>query len=82
MTTKETVRAILDRLPDNCSVDDVLYLLCVVQAVARRDAAASTSTSSALGVPKISRRLAKPAPVARTCARFALELPLNPIAAR
>jgi hypothetical protein len=33
MTTKETVRAILDRLPDNCSIDDVLYQLCVVQTL-------------------------------------------------
>ena len=38
MTTKETVRVILDRLPDNCSIDDVLYQLYVVQAVARGDA--------------------------------------------
>jgi hypothetical protein len=39
ITTKETVRAILDRLPgDNCSIDDVLYQLYVVQAVARGDA--------------------------------------------
>ena len=38
MTTKETVRAILDRLPDTCSIDDVLYQLYVVQAVARGDA--------------------------------------------
>lgn len=38
MTTKETVRAILDRLPDNCSIDDVLYQLYLVQAVARGDA--------------------------------------------
>jgi hypothetical protein len=32
--TKETVKAVLDRLPDNCSMDDVLYHLYVVQAVA------------------------------------------------
>jgi hypothetical protein len=38
MTIKDTVRAILDRLPDNCSIDDVLYQLYVVQAVARGDA--------------------------------------------
>jgi predicted transcriptional regulator len=38
MTTKETVRAILDRLPDDCSIDDVLYELYVAQAVARGDA--------------------------------------------
>ena len=41
MTAKETVRAILDRLPDNCSIDDVLYQLYVVQAVARGDADAA-----------------------------------------
>ncbi len=38
MTTKETVRALLERLPDDCSIDDVLYHLYVVQAVARGDA--------------------------------------------
>lgn len=35
MTTKDTVRALLDRLPDDCSVDDVLYHLYVVQAIDR-----------------------------------------------
>ena len=35
METKDTVRAILDRLPDDCSLEDVLYHLYVVQAVAR-----------------------------------------------
>ena len=35
MGTKETVRALLDRLPDNCSLDDVLYHLYVIQAVAQ-----------------------------------------------
>ena len=35
MTTKDTVRALLDRLPDDCSFDDVLYHLYVVQAVSR-----------------------------------------------
>jgi len=38
MTTKETARAILDRLPDNCSIADALYQLYVVQAVVRGDA--------------------------------------------
>ena len=33
MTAKETVRAVLDRLPEDCSLDDVLYHLYVVQAV-------------------------------------------------
>jgi predicted transcriptional regulator len=30
---KETVRALLDRLPDDCSVEDVLCHLYVLQAV-------------------------------------------------
>ena len=33
--TKETVRALLDRLPDDCSLDDVLYHLYAAQAVAQ-----------------------------------------------
>ena len=33
MTTKDTVRALLDRMPDDCSLDEVLYHLYVVQAV-------------------------------------------------
>lgn len=33
MTAKETVRALLDRLPDDCTMDEVLYHLYVVQAV-------------------------------------------------
>ena len=34
----ERPRAVLDRLPDNCSMDDVLYHLYVAQAVSRGDA--------------------------------------------
>lgn len=41
MTTKDTVRALLDRLPDDCSLDDVLYHLYVVQTVARGEADAT-----------------------------------------
>jgi predicted transcriptional regulator len=39
---KQAVRALLDRLPDDCSVADVLYHLYVLQAVERgqEDAAA------------------------------------------
>lgn len=33
MNTKDTVRALLDRLPDDCTLDDVLYHLYVTQAV-------------------------------------------------
>ncbi len=32
--TKRTVRELLDRLPDDCTLDDVLYHLYVLQAVA------------------------------------------------
>jgi predicted transcriptional regulator len=35
---KQAVRALLDRLPDDCSVDDVLYRLYVLQAVERGQA--------------------------------------------
>lgn len=38
MTAKDTVRALLDRLPDDCSIDEVQYHLYVVQAVAQGDA--------------------------------------------
>ena len=31
---KATVRALLDRLPDDCSLDDILYHLYVAQKVA------------------------------------------------
>ncbi|HET8939860.1 MAG TPA: hypothetical protein VFN67_40750 [Polyangiales bacterium] len=32
---KATVRALLDRLPDDCSLDDILYHLYVAQKVAQ-----------------------------------------------
>ena len=35
---KQTVRALLDRLPDDCSVEDVLYHLYVLRAVERGQA--------------------------------------------
>jgi predicted transcriptional regulator len=38
---KEAVRALLDRLPDDCSVDDVLYHLYLLQAVERGQAEAA-----------------------------------------
>ena len=38
MTIKDKVRALLDRLPDDCSFDDVLYHLYVLQAVAKGEA--------------------------------------------
>ena len=38
MTTKDQVRALLDRLPEDCTLEDVQYHLYVVQAAARGDA--------------------------------------------
>ena len=38
MTTKDRVRELLDRLPDDCSLEDVEYHLYVLQAVARGEA--------------------------------------------
>jgi predicted transcriptional regulator len=35
LTTKERVRDLLERLPDDCSLDDVLYHLYVVQSIDR-----------------------------------------------
>lgn len=38
MTTKDSVRALLDRLPETCSLEDVQYHLYVLQALARGEA--------------------------------------------
>lgn len=38
MEAKDAVRALLDRLPDDCTVDDILYHLYVLQAVERGQA--------------------------------------------
>ena len=35
MQAKETVRSLLETLPDDCSLDDVLYHLYVIQMVER-----------------------------------------------
>ena len=35
MEAKEAVRALLDRLPDDCNMDDVLYHLYVLRAIER-----------------------------------------------
>ena len=42
MEAKRTVRALLDRLPDDCSVEDVLYHLYVLQAGERGQVDAAT----------------------------------------
>jgi hypothetical protein len=33
MSAKQTVRELLERLPDDCSLDDVLYHLYVVRSI-------------------------------------------------
>lgn len=38
MEAKEAVKALLDRLPDDCSIDDVLYHLYVLRAIERGQA--------------------------------------------
>ncbi len=38
MEAKEAVRALLNRLPDDCSMDDVLYHLYVLRAIERGQA--------------------------------------------
>lgn len=35
MPTKQTVKELLDRLPDDCTIEDVLYHLYVVQEIER-----------------------------------------------
>ena len=42
MTAKDTVRALLDRLPNDCTLDDVSYHLYVVQAIGRGRADGAT----------------------------------------
>jgi hypothetical protein len=51
VTARETVRAVLERLPDDCSLDDVQYHLYVAQAIARgvADADAGRAIASRLG---------------------------------
>ncbi len=36
-TAKDTVRALLDRLPDDCSLEDVQYHLFVVEKIRRSE---------------------------------------------
>ena len=58
MQTKDTVRAVLDRLPDDCSLEDVLYHLYVVQAVAdgRADVEAGRTLSQQQVVEELRRK--------------------------
>ena len=49
MEAKDTVRALLDRLPDDCTIEDVLYHLYVLQEVeqGRADVAAGRTVPHA-----------------------------------
>ena len=44
MEAKGTVRALLDRLPDDCTLEDVLYHLYVIERVNRGLAEAEAGT--------------------------------------
>jgi hypothetical protein len=52
---KATVRALLDRLPDDCTLEDVLYHLYVLQrveaGVADADAGRTSSQAEAVSSP-------------------------------
>jgi len=56
--TKEIVRAVLDRLPDDCSLEDVLYQLYVVDVVARgrADVGAGRTLSQAQVAEELRRK--------------------------
>ncbi len=57
MEAKQAVRALLDRLPDDCSVEDVLYHLYVLQAVEHgQDEAAAGRTMPHEEVDQAMRR--------------------------
>lgn len=45
MQAKQTVRELLDRLPDDCSLEEVLYHLHVVQSIAQGQADADAGRS-------------------------------------
>ena len=45
-TAKEDVKALLDKLPDDCSLEDVQYHLYVVEKIRRRIERAETETVS------------------------------------
>ena len=57
MEAKKAVRALLDRLPEDCSVEDVLYHVYILRAVERGQAdAAAGRTISHEEVEKALRR--------------------------
>ena len=56
--TKDTVRELLDKLPDDCTLEDVLYHLYVIQAIDRglEDAEAGRTVSNEEVVEGLRRR--------------------------
>jgi hypothetical protein len=55
---KATVRALLDRLPDDCSLDDILYHVYVAQKVAQglADAASGNVIPHAVAMQELRRK--------------------------
>jgi len=55
---KATVRELLDRLPDDCSLDDILYHLYVVQKVGAgmTDASAGSVVPHAVAMEELRRK--------------------------
>lgn len=55
---KATVRALLDRLPDDCSLDDILYHLYVAQKVAHglADSASGNTVPHAVAMQELRRK--------------------------
>jgi len=58
METKDTIRALLDRLPDDCTIEDVLYHLYVLQEVeqGRADIAAGRTVPHAQAADELRRK--------------------------
>ena len=63
MTAKETVRALLDRLPEDCTLEDIAYQLYVVEAVERglADVAAGRTVPHEQVVAEFKRKWARTA---------------------
>ncbi len=58
METKDMIRALLDRLPDDCTIEDVLYHLYVLQEVeqGRADIAAGRTVPHAQVADELRRK--------------------------
>ena len=58
MQTKDAVRALLERMPDDCTIEDVLYHLYVLQEVeqGRQDIAAGRTIPQAQVADELRRK--------------------------